>query len=146
MSKNKSESNKNKDEKVGYKKPPKKTQFKKGKSGNPKGRPKKSEYLHFGDLCIDMMNEKITITENGTKKEILKKEAFIRALFNYCLSGKAAHAKLLMDVIYKYVMPHEERKIERQNAQDKIDNYKPTTAIEAAAQYRALMKSLTHDD
>ena len=146
MSKDKSENNKNKDEKVGYKKPPKKNQFKKGKSGNPKGRPKKSEYLHFGDLCIDMMNEKVTVTENGTKKEILKKEAFVRALFNHCLSGKAAHAKLIMDMLHKYVMPYEERKIERQNAQDKIDNYKPTTAIEAAAYYKAMIKSLKHDD
>ena len=29
-----------KDYEVGYKKPPKKNQFKKGQSGNPKGRPK----------------------------------------------------------------------------------------------------------
>ena len=132
--------------KIGYKKPPQKSQFKKGKSGNPKGRPKKSEYLYFSDLCIEMLNEKITITENGTKKEILKKEAFVRALFNQCLSGKSAHAKLIMDILNKYVMPHEERKIEKEKAQEKIDNWKPLTATEAAQSYRALMQSLTHDD
>jgi len=64
----------NKDKKVGYKKPPKKTQFKKGKSGNPKGRPKKS------------------------------------------------------------------------NPQEKIDNWKPVSAIEASRSYRELMESLKHDD
>lgn len=29
------------DDRVGYKRPPKKNQFKKGQSGNPKGRPKR---------------------------------------------------------------------------------------------------------
>ena len=136
----------NKDKKVGYKKPPKNTQFKKGKSGNPKGRPKKSEHLYFSDACIDMLNEEITVTENGVKRTITKKEAFLRAMLNHSLSGKSAQSKILVDILSKFVIPHEERKIERQNAQDEIDNYKPTTAIEAAAQYRALMKSLTHDD
>ena len=143
MSKNHESNN---EKKVGYKKPPEKTQFKKGKSGNPRGRPKKSDHLYFGDLCIDMMNEKITITENGTKKEILKKEAFVRALFNHCLSGKAAHAKLVMDMLHKYVMPHEERKIEKAAAQEKIDNWKPLTAIEAAANYKAMIKSLDFNE
>ncbi len=134
-----------KNDKVGYKKPPKKTQFQKGKSGNPKGRPKQSEHLWFSDLCINMMNEKISISENGTKKEILKKEAFVRALFNHCLSGKAAHAKLIMDMLHRYVMPHEERKIEKANAQEKINNWKPLTAEEAAQGYRALIQSLKDD-
>ena len=136
----------NKDKKVGYKKPPKKTQFKKGKSGNPKGRPKKSNHLYFGDICIDMMNEEITVTENGVKRTITKKEAFLRAMLNHSLSGKSAQSKILVDILSKFVIPHEERKIERQNAQEKIDNWKPVSAIEASRSYRELMESLKHDD
>ena len=146
MSKDKTKNNKTKNEKVGYKKPPKKSQFKKGKSGNPKGRPKKSDHLYFGDLCIDMMNEEITITENGVKRTITKKEAFLRAMLNHSLSGKSAQSKILVDILSNFVIPHEERKIERQNAQDEIDNYKPTNAIEAAAHYKSMVKSLKHED
>ena len=41
---------------IGYRKPPKHTQFKKGQSGNPKGRPKRSE--SFGQLVREALDEK----------------------------------------------------------------------------------------
>ena len=42
---------------VGYKKPPKNTQFKPGQSGNPKGRPKKPTNIH--EALIDNLGKKI---------------------------------------------------------------------------------------
>lgn len=43
------------DDRIGYKKPPKKTQFKKGKSGNPKGRPKKAKPDFDEYFVVDQM-------------------------------------------------------------------------------------------
>src|SRR6266581_497621 len=48
---------------VGYRKPPKTTRFKAGKSGNPKGRPKGSTNLAT-DLSAER-NEQITVREGG---------------------------------------------------------------------------------
>ena len=53
---------------VGYGKPPKATQFKRGRSGNPKGRPKGSRKL-ASDLA-DELEEKITVREEGRSRRI----------------------------------------------------------------------------
>ena len=48
---------------VGYRKPPKATQFKQGQSGNPHGRPKGTKNLKT-DL-IEELGEHITLSEGG---------------------------------------------------------------------------------
>ena len=61
---------------VGYKKPPKATQFKKGQSGNLKGRPKKSK--NPNKLMHDILNEEMQFTENGEQKTASKREVIAR--------------------------------------------------------------------
>lgn len=50
-------------ETVGYKKPPKKHQFKKGQSGNPKGKPKKPKTL--SEAVFDAVHKPKTVLANG---------------------------------------------------------------------------------
>lgn len=71
--------------KVGYKKPPEKTQFKKGKSGNPKGRPKDAR--NTIDIFEEIINGQITIRENGKSVTVTKREAMLMRLFHKAIEG-----------------------------------------------------------
>jgi hypothetical protein len=63
---------------VGYRRPPRRTQFKKGQSGNPRGRPRSAPSFK-ADLAAEL-REKLTLTENGREHRITKQRAFIKTL------------------------------------------------------------------
>jgi len=73
------------DYKVGYGKPPKSGQFKRGKSGNPKGRPKGSLKLAT-DLAAEL-NEQITVREDGKARRVSNQRALIKSLMAKALQG-----------------------------------------------------------
>ena len=78
---------------VGYGRPPRATQFQKGRSGNAKGRPKGSK--SFIALCVEELNERILVKENGDRKSITKRKAAVKQLVNKALSGDYRSLKLL---------------------------------------------------
>lgn len=63
---------------VGYAKPPVETRFRKGQSGNPKGRPKGSRTVK--SLLELALSAPITIVEGGQQKVIEQRAALFKAL------------------------------------------------------------------
>jgi hypothetical protein len=70
---------------VGYRKPPRHAQFKKGRSGNPKGRPRGSKSATT--ILKNALLEEVTATMNGHKRTLSKYEAIIIRLVNKALEG-----------------------------------------------------------
>lgn len=70
---------------VGYGKPPKATRFRKGQSGNPKGRPKGK--LNIATVILRALEVKVVINENGRRREVTKLEAAMMQLVNKAASG-----------------------------------------------------------
>ncbi len=71
---------------AGYGKPPETTRFKKGTSGNPKGRPKGS--LNVATVFMKALREKVVINEHGQRKTVTKLEAALKQLANKAASGE----------------------------------------------------------
>lgn len=84
------------DYEVGYGKPPKKHQWKKGQSGNPAGRP--PDDRHLKRVLRDIMTEDIEITENGQKFTVSKQDALLRLIYSKAMNGDRLCAKLLIDL------------------------------------------------
>jgi hypothetical protein len=80
---------------VGYGKPPQHTQFAKGRSGNPRGRPKGRKNL--STLIEEELNTKVTITENGARKKITKKQAVAKQIVNKAASGDPKAVPVLLN-------------------------------------------------
>jgi Family of unknown function (DUF5681) len=85
------------DYEVGYGKPPRGAGFKKGQSGNPRGRPPHSKNL--STMLNDTLNEPVTITEDGRRRKITKREAVIKQLVNKSASADPRSLKILLDLM-----------------------------------------------
>ena len=85
------------DETVGYGQPPKQTRFQKGRSGNPRGRPKGA--LNMATVLTRTLQEPVVITEHGQRKTITKFEATVKQLVNKSASGEARAMAQLFAVV-----------------------------------------------
>jgi hypothetical protein len=85
-------------ENVGYGKPPGATRFKKGVSGNPKGRPKGS--LNVATVFARTLREKVVINEHGQRKTVTKLEAALKQLVNKGASGDLRAVSQLVDLAH----------------------------------------------
>ena len=87
----------NDDQEVGYRKPPKATQFQKGQSGNKAGRPKGSRNL--SSVFADELNAKVSINENGSRKTVSKQQIVVKQIVNNAAAGDPRHGKIVLSQI-----------------------------------------------
>jgi len=82
---------------VGFCKPPAQTQFRKGVSGNSKGRPKGKPNL--ATVLERALQQKVVINESGVRRTVTKLEAAIKQLTNKAASGELKALQLLAGLV-----------------------------------------------
>ena|SRR6266851_443804 len=83
------------DYKVGPGRPPLRTRFRKGQSGNPGGRRKKN----LPALLADALNEAVLVTIDGERRKITKREAVVLQLVNKSTDADLRATKMLFDMM-----------------------------------------------
>jgi hypothetical protein len=111
---------------VGYGKPPRHTQFAKGQSGNPRGRPSGSKNL--ATLLNEALNEIVIVRENGGRKRISKRRAAFTQLVNEAAKGNWRALKLLVDILHD---------IERRNEPETVESSFSAADEKVIAQIKA---------
>lgn len=80
---------------VGYGKPPKRSQFQKGSSGNPRGRPKGSGVRSAVEKVLERT---VTVTVDGQRRKVPITEALVLQLAQRGLAGDATASRDFLKV------------------------------------------------
>lgn len=79
---------------IGYRKPPRHTQFRKGHSGNSRGRPRGARNL--ATLLDEVLGERVVINESGRRKTASKLQVIVKQMVNKAAQGDYRSIQLLM--------------------------------------------------
>ena len=85
---------------VGYCKPPRHSQFKPGRSGNPRGRPRKAGSIEA--MIKRELDQTVKITEGGRELRISKREAIVKQFVNRAIKGDPKPLQLMLAHLEKH--------------------------------------------
>jgi len=88
------------DYELGYKKPPKASQFKKGQSGNRRGRPRGSQ--HALTTVEQALGTKITVAENGRRRKVSKAARMFEQLATAAAEGDPNATQTVLRLLQEY--------------------------------------------
>jgi hypothetical protein len=122
------------DNEVGYGKPPKHSQFRKGASGNPNGRRKRGNF-EIADTMTSIMETRLEFRDRGRIKKATRGELTVRKLITSAVGGKAQSAAAVLKlrasvllhgdigittITIRGGLPHSDETIAKMNAEQKI--------------------------
>ena len=81
---------------LGYRQPPRSSRFRKGQSGNPRGRPRGRRKEPPYEAVLGQM---VTIREDGAERRVTAAEAFLLQITKKGLEGDGAAARAAMAAI-----------------------------------------------
>lgn len=128
---------KKKDYEVGYGRPPKHSQFKKGQSGNPSGREK--EPTTFLASFNKELSKGVKVIKDGKETIITGLSAVSKKCLNMILSGDYRSMKMFLDKISKDV--NIEPYLYPDSTNDEDANYRSPAYIEARSAIRAVLQN-----
>lgn len=110
-------------EPVGYKKPPVASQFKKGVSGNPAGRPRGRR--SFRTELREVLDAKVVVTEAGRKSKVSTTQAMLLRLRQQALNGdvRAIDRLLLFAAAHLPTDPPDDAEARSREDQEIIDAF-----------------------
>ena len=83
-----------------HKQPPESGRFKKGQSGNPRGRPKKIRQPPLSPFDI-VLSEPVTVLQDGVQRDLTLEEAVEFRLLQDAFAGKKMAQRAIMKMIEK---------------------------------------------
>jgi hypothetical protein len=86
---------------VGYRRPPKHSRFRKGRSGNSKGRPKGMK--NFRTELREELQQKVRIREGNAEHVLTKQRAVLKRLVNDALKGDVRAIRALIELRTRYL-------------------------------------------
>lgn len=102
---------------VGYGKPPRKTRFRKGHSGNPSGRPKRARNVET--MFREELKRSLPITENGRTRRLPAVQIAIRKQVHDAILGKPHASRALIDAAERYLPTDSDAAVQGLSQQDK---------------------------
>ncbi len=85
------------DDKSGYGRPPRRTRFAPGQSGNPRGRPTSTASL--AGLLAEELEAEVTVREGGRRRRLTKRGAIAKGLVDKAARGDARAIKQLLELL-----------------------------------------------
>lgn len=86
---------------VGYCRPPKHSRFKPGRSGNPRGRPRRRS-TQLPDLIRAELDQTLTLKEGGRERRLTKREAIVKQLVALAIKGNTKPLQLILAHLDKH--------------------------------------------
>lgn len=123
-------------EPIGYRRPPVEHRFKKGRSGNPKGRPKRRKTPSlampddFAELVLAAAGRTVPIVENGRTIELPMIEAILRRLSVSAAKGDNRATALMLGLLEAALETAKLNRTREPEPAPNFDNLSPQQAAE----------------